>query len=141
VAQKDVATLTTLMMPSFNFISRAECVTVGGFRGVRRQWGSAMDQPGTVCPRRPKPLRTEGCEHPHTRLAMHANPDHLQLPGDLPAGPSPPLALEEHDHADEIVRCRELFHRAQSGLKRSLRRLKNDRQPRRTGVRRNSSVS
>jgi hypothetical protein len=41
---------------------------------------------------------------------MHANPDHLQLPGDLPSGSSPPLALGEHDHADEIVRCRELLH-------------------------------
>jgi hypothetical protein len=51
----------------------------------------------------------EGNERSRTRFAMHANPDHLQLPGDLPAGSSPPLAVEEHDHADEIVRCRDLL--------------------------------
>jgi hypothetical protein len=55
---------------------------------------------------------------------MHANPDHLQLPGDLPSGSSPPLALEEHDHADEIVRCRELLHPVVEGTAFKSERLK-----------------
>jgi hypothetical protein len=103
VMQKDAPKLTTLMMPNFNFIRAQNASPADVFKGLDANGGSAMDQPATVCPGTTEPLPSEWYEHSHTRLAKHANPDHPQLSGNLPAGRTPPLALEKRDHADKIV--------------------------------------
>ena len=102
VAQKDAATLMTLMMPGFNFI-RAQGVSPSDvFKGLEAseglQWTN-LQQSVQGQPILPAP----GFEHSCSCFAMHADRHHLHVFGNVSAGHSSSLALEEHDYAHEIV--------------------------------------
>jgi len=98
-AQKDAATLTTSMMPDFNFILAQGVSASDVFKGLDANGGLQWTNLQHSVQGRPSP----GLEHLHTRFAMHANRDYLHVFGNLPAGHASPLALEEHDSPNDIM--------------------------------------
>ena len=103
VMQKDTATLTTLMMPTFNFIRAQNVSPSDVFKGLDADEGLPGTNLQQAVQGQPSSYQAHNSNAPARVLRCTPNRDRLHLSRDLPAGRSPPLAMAEHDYAYAIV--------------------------------------
>jgi hypothetical protein len=82
VAQKDTATLTTLMMPGFSFIRAQNVSPADVFKGLDADGGLQWTNLQQAVQGQPSPYQPQGSN----ALAMHAHRPHIQLFRDFSAG-------------------------------------------------------